>query len=199
MVEIRQGERQDADALGPLILLSASKLLPYIFGSEQQTLAYISLASKQTDGQYSATRHHLAVDGRNVIGCMTLWHDKMPSTFHKATLQSISDFLSKEQLTHIIQINAALQEIFLPPSADELCVGHLAVALDWQGKQVGSKLLAFALAIAEQLGKRFLVLDVDVQNQAAVIFYTKYGFVSVKEQAFAPTQQRFSRMQRAIA
>ncbi|WP_371194313.1 GNAT family N-acetyltransferase [Glaciecola sp. SC05] len=198
MLEIRAGKVQDAQALAPLVLLSATQLLPFIFGSRQQALSYLLQASAQEDGQYSASRHFVAVEGEDVIACMSLWHDSMPLAFQQSTVKSLSDFLSASQLSHIISINKRLATLFLAPQTDELCVGHLAVDKAWQGKQVASKLVAHAITQAKAMGKSKLVLDVDMSNQSAIRFYQKWDFMPKHSQEFEPTGQCFLRMQRYI-
>lgn len=198
MVEIRAGNVQDASALAPLILQSASDLLAYLFGSSTHALNYLNFACAQSDGQYSAARHQVATDNQHVIGCISVWHNNMPAVFQKSTVKSLSVVLTAEQISHLIGINSTLSKLFLPPDADELCIGHLAVASQWQGKQVASKLLAYAVRQAKHQGKQRLVLDVDVNNHSAIGFYEKWDFMSQKSQQFSPTKQTFVRMLRDI-
>jgi ribosomal protein S18 acetylase RimI-like enzyme len=198
MVDLRAGEERDATSLAPLILLSADKLLPYIFGSSKHALVYLAAAAAQQDGQYSAVRHYLASSGGNLIGCMCLWHDNMPLEFHQSTVKRLTDFLSKKQLEHIIKINSTLATLFLAPQSEELCIGHLAVNEAWQGKQVASKLMNYAVRQAKLLNKSKLVLDVDTANHGALAFYEKWDFIQKKQQKFIPTQQTFVRMQRVL-
>nr|WP_136250841.1 GNAT family N-acetyltransferase [Ningiella ruwaisensis] len=207
-IELRKGRPEDAPHLAPLILSSAETLLAYVFGAKTEALDFLAKACAAKDGQYSAQRHVVATDapaGKTqesdsslVVACMSLWHSKMPKEFQQATLQSLTNFLNSQQLAHIIHANRLLEALFLPPLEHELCIGHLSVTAQYQGKDIASKLLAFALREAKHLGKTRLVLDVETSNEAAISFYQKWNFISLKEKKFTPTQQVFVRMQRSV-
>ncbi|WP_395338734.1 GNAT family N-acetyltransferase [Ningiella sp. W23] len=203
MTTIRKGQASDSKVLASLILSSAEPLLPYIFGSRQAAYEYLCLAGKEVDGQYSSARHYVAEtrtlpSNQEVKGCMSLWHHEMPSSFHQATVTSLSNHLCAQQLKHIISINDALARLFLPPSDTQLCIGHLAVANECQGEGIGGQLIAHAVECAKNMSKSVLVLDVDVQNHQAVGFYEKHGFSALDTRHFAPTQQSFIRMERGV-
>lgn len=198
MVAFRVGNEHDAERLTPLVFSSAPELLSFIFGSEIAALKYLHKALMQSDGQYSAHRHCVAVEGDAVVGCMSLWHSDMPKAFHQATVNSLAKYLSVEQLSHIVGTNDILATVFTAPAYNQLCMGHLAVDKSYQRKQIGSKLLVYALEELQRLGKQQLVLDVDCNNQRAISFYQKWQFVPFKESVFLPTGQRFLRMQHTL-
>ncbi|MFC4698646.1 GNAT family N-acetyltransferase [Glaciecola siphonariae] len=198
MLHLRQGVQDDGPLLAKLILLSADTLLPYLFGSSAAALEYLEQASRHQDGQYSALRHRVAVSNNEVIGCMSLWHDDMPDGFRDATVQSLTDYLDVEQLAHIVVANQTLGAIFKAPTEHELCIGHLAVAPDWQRKNVGSKLIAYAQAQAKALNKTHLVLDADIAKTSALGFYQRHGFEIVRRYKHEPTDQRFARLALAL-
>ncbi len=198
MLQIRQGRKEDAASLAPLILLSANKLLPYIFGSSKQALDYLLLACTQDDGQYSASRHQVITHEDNVVACMSLWQRNMPESFHQHTLSSLGAFLSPEQLVHILSINDDLKALFRPPEDSELCIGHLAVDLKWQGQGLAKQLLAHAVGEAKRLHKHCLVLDVDTASKEALGFYKRSSFVGEQKQVYRATSQTFVRMSLSV-
>ena len=198
MLEIKQGTSQDASALSELIFLSAPKLLPYLFGSEAQAKHYLSQACAQDDGQYSANRHSVVSNSENLIGSISLWHNQMPQAFHDGTIKSLAYHLNTSQLSHIVRVNETLRELFTPPAADELCIGHLAVDEQWRGQKIGSKLISFALGQAKSMGKTKLILDVEEGNSEALHFYEKWHFSSAGTKPFLPTTQRYLRMEKVV-
>ncbi|MFC3122586.1 GNAT family N-acetyltransferase [Agaribacter flavus] len=194
MLTLRQGELEQADLLVPLILASAPELLAYIFGSTKDAESFLKAAVAQHDGQFSARRHRVATMNHEVVACVSIWHADMPVEFHDGTLQSIARFLSPAQMTHVISINPLLVDLFPPPTASELCLGHLSVRPDFQGIGVASKLLSYVVRQARQMSKELLVLDVDENNEAALAFYEKWHFRQAKRTYFPPTEQFFLRL-----
>lgn len=195
MIALRQGVKTDADVLATLILSSAPVLLPYLFKGQEQAINYIYHASQQPDGQYSAMRHQLAVDGARAIACITLWDDELPSAFHTNTLQSLKQLLQADQLMHLLDTNDIIKQVFLAPLSHQLCIGHLAVLNDYRGLGVGKKLIAHAISQAKMHSKTQLVLDVDSSNDEAVSFYNGLGFILIQSTQFRATKQVFYRMQ----
>jgi ribosomal protein S18 acetylase RimI-like enzyme len=195
MIALRAGTEEDAGALAPLIFSSATVLLPYLFKGRQSALNYILQAAAQPDGQYSAPRHQLAIDDKQVVACITLWDDKLSKSFHAYTLKSLTEFLQHDQIAHLLSNNELISSVFLAPQPRQLCVGHLAVLDTHKGLGIGKKLIAYAIMQAKKYDKKQLILDVDSTNEAALSFYNSLGFNKQGCNVFAPTNQSFYRMQ----
>lgn len=198
MVKLRLGTKADAPQLAPLIFASAPELMRFLFGSSNQAMDYLRKACEGADGQYSAVRHNLACTGDTVLGAMSLWYQPMPESFQLGTLDSLTRYLSSDQLGHIVKVNDSLQSVFKPPNADEACLGHFAVKAQWRGQQIGKKLMDYAIKQCHLDKKKCLVLDVDASNHVAVGFYRKWGFTVQDDTAFEVTQQRFLRMVKTL-
>lgn len=201
MICLRQGRIDDAFALSRLIYSSAPDLLPYLFDGEANALSYLMKACGGDDGQYSASRHTIAVGNtkgamnvEKCLACMTLWSNDMPASFHVATLNSLTEFLSHSQIQHLLNINPILSQVFRAPLAHQLCIGHLAVDKDNKGQGIGKKLIAYAIKQARLMSKTTIVLDVDNQNDEALSFYSNCNFTSVNETVFKPSCQTFLRL-----
>lgn len=195
MVELRKGTIEDSAVLAPLIFASAPVLLQFLFGKKEMALRFIEHAAKQADGQYSSARHTIASSDNSPIGCMTVWHASMPESFHAGTLTSLHEFLEPSVLSHLIRINPLLEEVFLPPQKEQLCIGHLSVAADHQGCGVGRKLIAHAIKLAKNSLLNSIVLDVEDSNEQAISFYHACGFIEITKSRFSPTEQNFVRME----
>jgi ribosomal protein S18 acetylase RimI-like enzyme len=198
-IELRAGDAKDAESLAPLIYASAPALMNFLFGTPPQAISYLTKACRVSDGQYSAARHYVAHTDDKVLGCMSLWRSNMPSTFHLGTIDSLTRFLTPTQIAHIVSSNDILQSAFQPPESDEVCLGHFAVAPDWQRKNVGSTLMAFVMRHANRKNKKRIVLDVDQSNESAISFYQKWGFELQGETAYEPTRQVFLRMAKDLS
>lgn len=195
MIALRAGTEEDAGALTPLIFSSATVLLPYLFKGPHSAQNYILQAAKQPDGQYSAARHQLAIDDKQVVGCITLWDDKLPESFQAYTIKSLTEFLQHDQIAHLLSNNERISSVFQAPQSHQLCVGHLAVVDTHKGRGIGKALITHAIQQARRYNKHQLVLDVDGTNEGALNFYKRLGFVRQDSNYFAPTEQTFYRMQ----
>ncbi len=195
MILTRQGEVADSSALSQLIFSTAPVLLPYLFGSNHDAKRYIHDASEMEDGQYSAFRHHVAYDDTTVVGCITTWDQQLPDSFYYHTEKSLTELLTNHQIMHIVEANEHIANVFLPPTNEQICIGHLAVLPHYRGMGIAKQLMAYAIEKAYLAKKTHLVLDVDAANEDAVCFYLGFGFVMKKETVFLPTKQTFYRMQ----
>lgn len=199
MILLNQGTPKDAKSLANLVLSSAPLLLPYLFGSAEQTIHFIERAGARADGQYSASRHHLAFDNDTAVGSITLWSNDLPASFHQHTLKCLSDFLDADQIAHLVSTNDYIAKVFAPPTNEQLCIGHLAVLEDYQGMGIGKKLIAHSLQVAKRLDKAQVVLDVDATNEQALSFYLGNGFNIYAKTNFSPTKQQFLRMHYSLS
>lgn len=195
LISLRAGDKNDSEALATLIFASAPVLLPYLFKGQKNAIDYILQASQQPDGQYSAVRHQLAVDGVKAIGCITLWDNQLSPSFHSYTVKSLTKFLLPDQIIHLLATNDIITKVFLAPLSHQFCIGHLAVLEEYKGLGVGKKLIAYAILQAKQYNKSQLVLDVDSSNDEAISFYTGLGFLLKQTTQFSPTNQAFHRME----
>lgn len=198
MIVLRAGCTSDSKTLATLILSSAPVLLPYLFGGKTQVLDYITNASQQTDGQYSAVRHQVASISNKPVGCITLWDNLLPQSFHASTVQSLTRFLSPQQISHLVSSDSLISKIFLAPTAQQICIGHLAVLEGKKSLGIGKQLISYAISKAKQNNKTELVLDVDSSNDEAMQFYSRQGFKLIQANEFQPTNQLFNRMQLAV-
>lgn len=198
MVELKTGSLAFADALPSLVYDSAPPVLDYIFEGKSNALAYLERVAVEPEGQFSANRHHFACINGLAVGCVSLWHTKLPEAFHTATFLSLKKHLSVELLNHVISINPVLISAFAPPKDHQLCFGHLSVKQEYRGQNIGSKLLAYVARKGNQMLKRELALDVEAANEAALDVYERWGFSIKKTQFLAPLNREFYRMTRPL-
>jgi ribosomal protein S18 acetylase RimI-like enzyme len=197
MVELKEGRALGdgtSAVFASLVFSSAPTLLSHLFGSKTLALDYITKASQEVDGQYSSFRHCLAYSENELIGCITLWDNALPSSFHAHTLKSLKDFLSPNQIAHLIETNDEITQVFLAPQDYQLCIGHVGVLETFQGNGVGKKMIDHAMLKAKLRNKAELVLDVESGNAHAIRFYTHLGFEQKGASYYSGTEQTFYRM-----
>ncbi|MDG1254426.1 MAG: GNAT family N-acetyltransferase [Glaciecola sp.] len=200
MFILRQGQAQDAQGLSTLILATAPELLPVVFGDELGIKNYLAHALMLPNGQYSAARHQVLVTHNDmskkeeVVGCITLWHDDLGADFVNQTISAMISVFSPEQVAQVAAINPALLAVFVPPQSNQLALGHISVAPEYQGLGLGKKLIAYGIKQAKLLGKQQVVIDVDSDNEQAVCFYESCDFMTSASSQLALTGQTFLRM-----
>jgi ribosomal protein S18 acetylase RimI-like enzyme len=200
MFILRQGQEQDAPELSSLIFATAPELLTTVFAGELGVRKYLDHALVLSNGQYSAASHQVLVtqDGisnkEQVVGCITLWHDDLGREFVNQTISAMINVFTPEQVAHIAAINPGLLTVFVPPSQNQLALGHISVAPEYQGLGLGKKLIAYGIRQAKLLRKQQVVLDVDSENEQAVCFYESCDFMTIAKTKFGPTGQTFLRM-----
>ena len=85
-----------------------------------------------------------------------------------------------------MQASQALQDCIPKLKNHELCIGHFAVLVKYQGQGVATNLLKFAQQIALVCGKSALCLDVESTNTQAIDFYLRRGFIQKNESGVSP-------------
>jgi ribosomal protein S18 acetylase RimI-like enzyme len=200
MFILRQGQAHDAQALCTLIFATAPELLPVVLGDKPCLKTYLAHALMLPNGQYSAARHQVLVihdqqsQDEQVVGCITLWHDDLGADFVNQTISAMINVFTSEQLSQIARINEAILSVFVPPSRNELALGHISVSPEYQGLGLGKKLIAYGIRQAKLLGKQQVVIDVDSDNEQAVCFYESCDFMTTASTELALTGQTFLRM-----
>jgi GNAT superfamily N-acetyltransferase len=189
----------EADQLAALVFQSEPILLSYLFGGEENCLAFLRYACARSDGQFSAGRHWGVSDANNtesqvLLGACTTWYFPMSDVFQHETLEALKGFFNVKQLGHLLINREALDLCFAGPTSEQLCLGHLAIIPSARNLGLASSLIAFAKRKAQKMNKSALVLDVEKSNRAALNCYLSAGFNVVSENHFLPTEQCFLRL-----
>lgn len=166
-----------------LILSSAPEALPRLFNQQtarQQYSAqtFLQQAFLQQQGQFGFGNHWvIEMKGKlAAIGCV--WQREMGAEYVQATLKSMTEYYQGPDVLDVLQRCQSLQHVFARPTADEACIGHLGVAASFQRQGLCSELLGHLAAIALDLDKQYLTLDVKQDNLSAISCYQKFGFTA---------------------
>ncbi len=194
-MDIQRGQLSQCATIAQLIHASEPKLLSFLFGGMTQSQAYLQQACNRAHGQFSANYHWVAVEpAKKVVGICTTWISVMPTEFQLGTISSLREFLTPEQIIHLLAYQETLEACFVAPQNHQLCLGHVSTETSSKRKGIASALIAHTIENAKQSAKREIVLDVEETNVGAIACYLKAGFAEVKQNTFTPTQQTFIRM-----
>ncbi|OPH47149.1 GNAT family acetyltransferase [Paenibacillus ferrarius] len=123
-----------------------------------------------------------------IVSYQVKYHDKLVDIWHRAVIQTHT-FLTEEDINfyHKMVQNEALQssEVWLELNTSQVPIGFIGldgmkiemlfVDPEFHGQGVGSRLINHA----EKLKGSTLQVDVNEQNEGAVAFYKKFGFVQI--------------------
>jgi hypothetical protein len=194
-VTIQRGQLSQSSQIAALIYASEPRLLNFLFGGEELCKAYLLNACQQAQGQFSANYHWVySKEVNQVQGVCATWLASMPIEFQAGTISAFRDFLSEEQIIHLLAYKEPLDLCFVAPKTEQMCIGHMSVFEKNQRKGIAASLIQHAASEAKDLGLSELVLDVDMSNSAAIECYTNAGFCHASQSKFEATQQTFSRM-----
>jgi len=194
-LKIQPGVTSQSAAIAQLIYASEPTLLSFLFGGETRAQDYLQQACSQTHGQFSANYHWVALEDENTVeGICATWLSVMPAEFQLGTIASLREFLTPEQIIHLLAYKETLDACFIAPQSHQVCLGHVSVCSASQHKGMASALIAHAIEYAKKSVKREIVLDVEEANLGAIKCYSKAGFVESKHSRFEPTEQTFVRM-----
>ena len=118
-------------------------------------MEYLQHACKQPHGQFSAVYHWVSAgsehtgDEPKIDGICATWLSIMPKEFQAGTVSALRDFLSPEQIIHLLAYKEALDECFVPPSSRQLCIGHVSVTSARKRSGVASRLIEHAVQYAK--------------------------------------------------
>lgn len=123
-----------------------------------------------------------------------------PSSAHRLTVSSLKD-KARDEIGLVAEVDDRLLGCaFLRPEQDFLYVGKLAVSPEAQGSGIGSRFLAEAEAIAQELGKSALRLETRIELTGNHRRFGAWGFVRTAEKSHAGYDRiTFIEMQKRLA
>lgn len=181
----------DANALAPLIFASGPENLTGIFvghnlalsqrQKKQTCIDYLSTSLGLADGQFGYQNQFVIRKSEGVVGCVSYWCHPLSESFSKATLDGLLAFFGGLDSALILQNSQCLSSLVVAPNQRQLAIGHLCVAPKFHRQGLAKTLLDHCEQQARLLGKDQLILDVAINNHAAISLYTRFGFYKVAE------------------
>jgi ribosomal protein S18 acetylase RimI-like enzyme len=176
-MEIRPARQEDCDSVAELMLSSGVELYAFIYGMpSSKALHYIRyefLSGRGFGGYQNVT---VVVMDNKVIGVGCFYDGKQ---YMRLFLGSIVNMLFFYGLLRVwkvfIRSDYVVRHIIQKPQSNELYLTNFAVHPDWQGKGIGSALLAAKIREARTTGYAKFSLDVAANNPRAEALYAKHG------------------------
>jgi ribosomal protein S18 acetylase RimI-like enzyme len=172
---IRSATATDAPDIARLVLVSAERFLPAVFGTGIEAAVCILAAGRGT--LFSHAHCWIAAAGASTAGMLLGYSGKEKSAEDPATgwglLRTLGLGLVR-RLGRLLVLQATIGKL----TADEFYVSSVAVYPDFQGRGIGSALLAAAERAAGDAGAASIVLDVETDNLSAIRLYGSRGYAA---------------------
>lgn len=191
MSQVDVATASDASTLAPLIFASGPENLTGIFVGHNQAISqrqkvqtcidYLSTSLGLADGQFGFKNQFVIRNAEEVVGCVSYWCHPLSESFSKTTLDGLLAFFGGIDSALILHNSQCLSSLVVAPNHTQLAIGHLCVAFKFHRQGVAKALLDYCEQQARLLGKEQLILDVAMNNHAAISLYTGFGFHKVAE------------------
>jgi ribosomal protein S18 acetylase RimI-like enzyme len=202
-VTFRPATADDTEAAVPLLYNSGPDVFDYVFAHPRRggALDFLRGAFPDGAGEFGHRNHTVAVlDGR-IVGIGAAFGARQAYRAALGTGRQILGFYGVRHVAEITRRGLRLERVLEAPKGPMHYISHLAVAPDWRGHGIGSRLVEYFLAQGTTLGRTVAALDVSVANPRAQDLYERLGFVVTHEQVSAlsnpygavPTHRRMER------
>jgi ribosomal protein S18 acetylase RimI-like enzyme len=174
-VAIRAATAADAPDIARLVLISAERFLPAVFGAGIESAVRILAAGRGT--LFSHAHCVIAEQGGSVAGMLLGYSGREKAAEDPATgwgLLRTLGFGLVRRLGRLLALQGTIGQL----GVDEYYISNVAVYHDFQGRGIGSALLAMAEEAAGGAGAASIVLDVETDNLSAIRLYQGRGYAS---------------------
>ena len=172
---IRAATRADAPDIARLVLVSAERFLPAVFGTGIEAAVCALAAGRGT--LFSHAHCWIAEAGGSTAGIMLGYSGREKAAEDPATGWGLLRTLGVGLVRRLGRL-LVLQRTIGKLGADEFYVSNVAVYPDFQGRGIGSALLAAAERAAGDTGAAWIVLDVETDNLSAIRLYQGRGYAA---------------------
>ena len=167
---IRAARPKDFKRVAPLIV-QAMKDLACTFANTdkvENSLPLFEHFFQKTANQYSFEHTLVFVEGGEIMGSITFYDGQLLTTYRKPFLEYIAEEYNVNNL--IIEDETVPEEVYIDTGS---------VSQEYQGKGIGKKLIAAAIAQSKAENHKKIGLLVDFKNPNAKKLYSALGFESV--------------------
>jgi ribosomal protein S18 acetylase RimI-like enzyme len=187
-IRLRVARASDTPAAVPLLYSAGPKAFEFLFGTPQAPArAFLDYAFAEGDGLFGHRAHWAAeVDGE-LAGIGAFYDGGQVLRLALGTSRQSLRFFGAARGAAVIGRMAQLGRIAPAPPRDVRFVADLGVCAAMRGRGIGTRMLAHQVGMARHRGKRFLGLDVGVDNPRAQVLYERLGFQVVHERHPPPS------------
>lgn len=167
---IRAARPEDFKKVAPLIVQAMEDLACTFADTEKIEDSYplFEYFFQKPENQYSYDHTLVYEEDGEVMGSITFYDGKLLTTYRQPFLEYITEKYNVRNL--IIEDETAPEEVY---------IDTLSVSPAFQGKGIGKKLIAAAIAQSKLEKHRKIGLLVDYKNPKAKKLYAALGFISV--------------------
>ncbi|SMC28884.1 Acetyltransferase (GNAT) family protein [Andreprevotia lacus DSM 23236] len=176
----RAGQPADARHAAALIYQSDPAYYDYWFAlTPELILTNLALLWQAGEGCYSHTRHQVWLRGDQLVAVASHYPAHEAAEHHEALIRQLDLLPLDVSVLHRHHAQLAFLFPHVPPDAWYL--RSLAVAPEWRGHGLGSRILRDIVLRADAAGHVQVHTDVDSGNPGAVKFYVRHGFEPIVE------------------
>lgn len=181
--QIRPATPEDALVAVPIMYLSGPAAFDFVFVDDRHPSAqdFLLDAFRLPGGEFGYTNHTVVTHNEQVIGIGACFSAKTSIAFMITIIPQIIRFYGILRGIRVIRRGLKVEQLFQLPPANKHYFAHLAVAPEWQGHGIGSRLLGHFLERSRAEGQTHAVLDVSTRNPRAETLYARIGFRTIEE------------------
>ncbi len=176
-VVIRKSTKNDAKEFSDLILIS-SPYFPELFGDKIKSA--LNNLFQHSSNLFSFENVYFIQVNNNKAGMILSWEEKLRKTKDLYTGFLLFSYLKWNMVKKIFTLFEFNKKIGNIPEESQY-ISNIAIYPEYRGMGLSKKLMELAEEQAVSKRLKFLVLDVEQQNNIAINLYTKIGYKIVED------------------
>lgn len=181
----RPAQASDVEVAIPLIYSAAPEAFEYLYNMGGKTAHdFLHYAFVDGKGLYGWRNHTVATIDGIVVGIGAFFSGSEYRALTQTLMMQMLRYYPKIVLPRLTLHSFHLAQIVAPPPLHCHFLMDFGVAADRRSQGVGTAFIRHHLALAKQLGRESLGLDVAVNNPRAQALYDRLGFEMVMERKF---------------
>lgn len=190
-IERYDSARHDPEVVARLIYQADPSLMRFVFGDEHRAVPIIARLVGGAHNDYAGSRVTCAVHDGGVIGVMAGLTGAEKAASAKPSGKEWGAALGLRGMARALRWGPKLERVSTTDlAADEFYISALTVDDRYQGRGIGSQLLAEALRDHDTV-----VTDVNIDKADALRFYERHGFEAQGEMVFEHEGRRLGNHQ----
>jgi ribosomal protein S18 acetylase RimI-like enzyme len=181
-VQVRAARPSDTEAALPLIYSAGPRVFEFLFGTHgAPAFQFLAYAFEEGGGLFGHRAHVAAVANGELAGIGAFYGGgEVLGLVLGTSRQSVRHF-GAARGAGVMRRMMQLGRISPAPPRDVHFVADLGVREALRGRGIGTRLLAHQAAVARKRRRRYLGLDVAVDNPQAQALYERLGFRVLRE------------------
>ncbi len=175
-IEFKKCRPGDVETAIPLILSSGPDAFAYVFSDGNKKASdFLRFAFLRQGGEFSFDNHYaIWLDGA-LVGIGSVFDARVARRFFIRDILNIIRYYHWKAIPVLIR-GYQTEQIILLPKENEICIAHLGISPNHQGKGLGRQLIDFLMREATPDSKHSFILDVSEENPRAKALYERLGF-----------------------